>query len=124
MKNRNSLAYGLLGVLVVVGVLLAVVLTGGKSDKKSAPAKPALTLTDKAGVALTRDFNRAEAENGVKIVRIAQCQATGQPAEYACAAVVSNGAEQVCGGFLFTYNGVVTAPKNVQQVDQKFCAEG
>jgi archaellin len=121
MKRNQIVSYAVLAVVVVAAVVAAIVLTTG-GDSKPKP-KP-LTVTQKAGIALKRDFNKAEAAEGIQIARIVKCaQDPKNSIRFECLAVVSNadGSQSACGDFLFQIPNGVVKPENVQAVDPQNC---
>lgn len=117
---------GAVVVLVIAALLIAslgyLLLSNGSDAKKPKAAAP-LTITQKAGLALTRDFNAAYKGQGLAITRVISCEQNPKKrTEFACAAAVSNGtATEACGGFLFLYVNGATRPETIQKLDAKYC---
>lgn len=106
--------------LVILGAGAFALMTFNDHGKKSAPK---LSLNDRAGLALKRDFNKAYAGQ-IAITRVVHCEkAPAVPSEFACAVVVTAPSQApVCGGIVFSYVNGVTAPKSAARIDPKYCA--
>lgn len=120
MKRNVLISYVVLAALVVGAAAVAFVLTTGGSSK---PKVKTLTVTEKAGVALARDFNRAEKSQGIAISRVVRCEQDKATANrFGCLAVVTNGQKNACGAFVFTVTPAgVVKPENVQAVAEQNC---
>lgn len=119
MKRNQIISYAVLVAVVVGAAIVAIVIAGRVGDSKK--AKP-LTATQKAGVALTADFNKMEASAGLKIARIVKCAQDPQNAvRFECLAVVTKGTQKACGDFVFKMSNAVVKPEAVQAVDPQNC---